>query len=73
MSKQRNAIEGWCADIILGPGGLHDFERREMATANCDRDVAVAAWVVRCLGNDASAATRAVVDAIVERREAGAK
>lgn len=73
MSKQPSVIEQWCADIILGPGGLHDFERHEMATPSCDRDVAVAAWVVRCLGNDASAAAHAVVDAIVARRKVGAK
>lgn len=73
MSKQQSVIEGWCADIILGSGGLHDFERHEMATPNCDRDVAVAAWVVRCLGNGTSAETQAVVDAIVARRKVGAK
>lgn len=63
-------IEKYCNEIINGTGGLHDFEYYEMATSNVDRDVAVAIWAVKCLGNDPSPEARAVVDAIVERRGA---
>ena len=61
-------IMKWCEDIITGTGGLHDFERRELAVPKCDRDVAIAAWVIRCLGNGDNESGK-VVDAIVARRE----
>lgn len=66
---QSDAITKWCSDIILGSGGLHDFEDHEMATPLVDRDVAIAMWVVRALGDSTSAETQAVVDAIVARRD----
>jgi hypothetical protein len=43
--------EQLCADLIEGPGGLDDFEYYEMATMNYRRDIGVAMWVVRCIGN----------------------
>ena len=60
-------IMAFCESIITGSGGLHDFEQHELAVSNCDRDVAVAAWVIRCLGNGGNDAGD-VVDAIVARR-----
>lgn len=62
-------ISQWCRDVIQGPGGLQNFERNEMATPLVDRDVAIAMWVVRCLGNSERPETQAVVDAIVSRRQ----
>ena len=60
-------IMAYCESIITGTGGLHDFEKYELAVPNCHRDVAIAAWVIRCLGNGGEDAGN-VVNAIVERR-----
>ena len=49
-------------------GGLHDFEKYELATPNCDRDVATAAWVIKCLANPQSDGAEYVLNAIMERR-----
>mgnify|MGYP001577499286 CR=1 FL=1 len=43
--------EQLCADLIEGVGGLDDFEYHEMAVMNYRRDIGVAMWVVRCIGN----------------------
>ena len=60
-------IMKWCERIIAGTGGLHSFEQHELAVPTCDHDVAVAAWVIRCLANG-EADSGDVVDAIVARR-----
>jgi len=44
-------IQEWITGIIDGPGGLHDFERCELASSTVPRDEVVAAWVIRCLAN----------------------
>jgi hypothetical protein len=64
-----NCLVDFAHDCIHGSGGLHDFEDREMATPNIDRDEAVARWVLRCLGNiDYELSSRAL-EAILEHRE----
>jgi len=59
-------IMAWCESTIKG---LRVYEYHEVATPNCDRDVAVAAWVVRCLANPDNADSQAILDAINERRD----
>lgn len=66
-TDEPDPIAAYCEKIINGPAGLKAFEYHEMATPTVDRDVAVAAWVIRCLGNGGEEAQQ-VVDAIVERR-----
>ena len=61
-------IMTYCEKIITGVGGLHDFERYELAVPNVDRDVATAAWVIRCLANPKSEGSQQVLEAILERR-----
>ncbi len=45
-------IEQACADLIEGIGGLDDYETYEMAVMNCRREIGVAMWVIRCIGNN---------------------
>lgn len=63
-----DTIGAWIHDVIDGSGGLHSFEYHEMATPNIPRDEAVAHWVIRALGNDASKDAQVVFEAIAERR-----
>lgn len=63
-------LHQFCQDIITGTGGLHDFERDEFAIRNGEPDVAVAEWVIRCLGNNPDPKVDAVLEAIMERRRA---
>jgi len=65
-----NSISAWCEKVINGPTGLKSFEYSEMALPVCDRDVAIAAWVIRCLANPDCEGSQVVLDAIAERREA---
>lgn len=58
-------IMAYCEKIIAN---LHDFERYEMASPNCPRDVAVAAWVIRALATPGPESER-VLSAIMERRK----
>lgn len=43
-------IMEWCESVITGSGGLHDFERCELAVPKCNRDVAVAAGLCAAWG-----------------------
>jgi hypothetical protein len=61
-------IPNYCDRIINGVGGLHDFEDSEWAVPVCDRDTAVAMWVVRCLANPSSENSDRVLSAIIQRR-----
>ena len=63
-------IEKWVRRVISGPGGLHDYERFELAVPTIPRDEAVAIWIIQCLGNNTSPDTAAVLDEIRRRREA---
>ena len=77
MSKKRrpnpvaplHPIEKWAHDIVLGVGGLRDFERHEMAMPRYDRDVCIVLWAIRCLTNPTSDLAGEVLDAIEHERE----
>lgn len=64
-----NIIRQWCTEMIEDTGGLDDFEYNEMATPTVRREIAVATWIIRCLGNSQNDKTKAVINAILERRE----
>ena len=61
-------IGQWIEDVITGPGGLHDFEKYELAVFS-DRDHAVAKWVIRCLANIECEKSGAVLQTIIDRRK----
>lgn len=71
MSEENILLE-YSKKIILGVGGLHDFEEHEMAFPNFDRDVSTAIWVIKCLANPKSEGSAEVLNAIIEHRN-GAK
>jgi hypothetical protein len=62
-------ISEWITGIIDGPGGLHDYERCELASPTVPRDEAVAAWVIRCLANPRCEDSDGILAAIQEQRE----
>jgi hypothetical protein len=62
-------ISEWIHQIISGIGGLHDYEKYELAVPRIDRDEAAASWAIRCLANPKSETAGWVLDAIIERRE----
>lgn len=61
-------IRAWIQQIIDGPGGFHDYERHEMPIETVPHDEAVAAWVIRCLGNQNCVGSDNVLDAITDHR-----
>ena len=63
-----NLIQDYCESIITGVGGLHDFEKYELAVPKVNRDVATAMWVIKCLANPDSKGSAEVLKAIQERR-----
>jgi hypothetical protein len=58
----------FCEKIINGDTGLHEMERCEMAVPTVDRDVAVAAWVIRCLANPNCEGSGYILDMVQARR-----
>lgn len=62
-------IAEWVDKIINGSGGLKSFEYHEIVQWNCDRDVAIARWVIRCLANIGCKNSGKVIDAIIKQRE----
>ena len=62
-------VMNYCEEII---NDLHTFERHELASPNCSRDVAIAAWVIRALANPKNLDSERILNAIVERRRDGA-
>ena len=65
----KSPIEEYCAKIINGSGGLHAFERHELAGAKRDRDEAVAIWTIKCLANPRSEGSARILELIQERRK----
>lgn len=59
-------VMNYCEAIITN---LHDFERYELASPTCSRDVAVAAWVIRALARPGNPESERVLSAIMERRK----
>lgn len=62
------SIEGFLEGIINGGAGFKVWEDREFVVHQ-DRDVAIAAWVIRCLANPRNKDTEYVLTAIQEQRE----
>lgn len=63
-------LNKWCENIIGGSGGLHDFESREpvdFGRGKKRRDLEVAKWVLRCLGNPQSEEAKRVVRRLMVR------
>lgn len=50
--KVESPVEQACIDLIEAAGGLDDYEYYEMATMTTRREIGVAMWVVRCIGNN---------------------
>jgi hypothetical protein len=69
VTVDTDTMLGWCHDVIDGVGGLHDFEKYELAVSSLPRDEWVASWVVRCLANSERVETQNIVDAIVAHRK----
>ena len=61
-------IAEWIHEVIDGCGGLHDFERCEIAVPNIPRDEAVASFVIKALANPECNGSAGVLDAIMNRR-----
>ena len=61
-------IREWITDIISGVGGMHDYERCEVAVRNGDPDEVVAIWVIKCLANPKCEGSKEVLEAIAKRR-----
>ena len=61
-------IPKWIHELISGPGGLHDYEAHEWAEPRIDRDEAVAAYVIRCLGNPGCEGSAELLQAIADHR-----
>lgn len=61
-------IRPWLNEMINGVGGWKSFERYEIVMTN-DRDLAIATFILRCLGNSNHPDTQAVIDAIVTKRK----
>lgn len=66
--RELHHIEKWAFAIIEGVGGLHDFERHEMAVSVFPRDVSVVLWALRCLTNPDNDAAGTVLEAIEMER-----
>lgn len=64
-----NILEEFSERIITGVGGLHDYERCEMATPKYDRDVATVIWAIKCLANPKCKGSEEVLQAIIDRRK----
>lgn len=59
----------FCNSIINGNGGLLDYEQHEVAVPTVPRDVAVAAWTIRCLANPGCEGSEHLVEMILAKRE----
>ena len=63
-------LHDFCESIISGTGGLHSYERHEVAFIPDDRrDMAVANWVIRCLANPGCEGSEFVLERIIAKRE----
>lgn len=60
-------VARWVREVVTGPAGFQSFAEHEWLLYD-DRDVAVAEFVVRCLGNVKCEGSHDVVEAIREQR-----
>ena len=66
-------LHEWCQRIITSPGGFREYVKREIPDFAEPREVEIAKWVVRCLGNLDNEGSAQVIEAILERRTEQAK
>lgn len=57
--------------IIEGPGGMNDFEAREVVAWKHPDRIAAAIWTMRCLANPECEGTQEAIDAILRARANG--
>lgn len=62
-------VQSFAKDIIDGPGGMNEFERREHIVWHTSERVAAATWAIRCLANPDCAGSEEVLKQILARRE----
>lgn len=62
-------IENWIKEIIDGTGGFKNCEEYEVMVHHVNREVSIAGWVIRCLGNPECEGSQDVLDSIIERRK----
>jgi len=62
-------IAKWAEDMILGVGGMNDYEKYELVIWNESERVAAAKWILRCLANPKNEGSEYVLNAIMERRK----
>lgn len=65
----KNPIYQFAEKIITGVGGMHDYEKYELATPNFDRDVTTAIWVLKCLANPKCEGSDYMLQLIQDRRQ----
>ena len=70
MSDRELDIDDWTREVITGPAGFISFEEHEMPIWRELREVEIARWVVRCLGNVHNDGARFVLDCIEMHRQA---
>jgi hypothetical protein len=58
----------WVRDKIEGVGGMNDFEKYELVIWHESERISAGYWVIRCLANPKSRGSKAVLDAIMEKR-----
>lgn len=61
-------VQAWVEQVVTGGGGFQSFEAHEMPLWAHERDVELAAWVIRCLANPGCEGSAEVLAAIAERR-----
>jgi hypothetical protein len=62
-------IREFAKEIIVGVGGMDDFERYELAVWDVPERIAAAEWTIRCLTNPNCKGSAEALDAIIKRRK----
>jgi hypothetical protein len=68
MASPKSDIQTWVEQRVTGPGGFQGFEAHEMPLFVHERDVELAAFVIRCLANPGCEGSGEVLEAIIHRR-----
>ena len=70
MTQPTITASSFARQIIEGPGGMNDYEEREVVVWPTSERVAAAMWTLRCLANPACEGSAEALDAIIKQREA---
>lgn len=70
MSERSYDLEAWSRDVIVGGAGFRAYEEQMDHPWREERDVEIARWVLRCLGNVHNDGARYVLDCIEMHRQA---